>query len=74
MKQPTPLWQVVSICVTVLIASFTGIIAQSNKIARLDEKVSRATDQYNTLSRKMDELSLDIRQVLVTLQNKQDRP
>lgn len=73
MKQPTPLWQVISICVTVLIASFTGILAQSNKIARLEEKIGNTERQFNNMSKKLDDLQLDTRQILITLQNKADR-
>lgn len=84
MKQPTPLWQVISICVTVLIASFTGIIAQSNKIAALQKDIENIkTQQYNMqlntdkkfdkIDAKIDAIQNDTRQILVELEKKANR-
>jgi hypothetical protein len=73
MKQPTPLWQVISICVTVLLTCGAGILAQSKKIAKLEEKIETTERQFDRMSDKLDQVQLDIRQILVNLQNKQDR-
>ncbi len=84
MKQPTQWWQVISICVVVLIASFGGIINESNKIARLEDSVEMLkikqleiqTDAYKKFDRldnKIDAIQNDTRQILVNLANKQDR-
>ncbi len=84
MKQPTPLWQVISICVTVLIASFAGIINASNKISALQTEVENVKiQQYNLqlnsdkkfdrIDAKIDGIQADTRQILINLAGKQDR-
>lgn len=71
MKQPTPLWQVISICVTVLIASFTGIIAQSNKISKLEERVSFLQNQQissqQNVERKFDKIDTKVDAIQETI-------
>lgn len=84
MKQPTPLWQVISICAIVLIAAFSGIISESNRVATLqseldDMKIQQMQIQTNSDKRfdkmdsKIDAIQLDTRQILVNLANKEDR-
>jgi hypothetical protein len=84
MKQPTPLWQVISICITVLIASFTGILTQSNKIAELSRDVENMKlEQYNMqlssdkkfdrIDAKIDLIQSDTRLILINLEKKADR-
>lgn len=85
MRQPTPLWQVISICVTVIIACFTGIISLSNKISKIEEEVRMLkNDQYNQqlasdkkfdkIEAKIDFIQNDTRQILINLEKKADRP
>lgn len=84
MKQPTPLWQVISICVVVLMASFTGILNASNHISKLQEQIDNLkAQQYNMqiesdkkfdkIDTKIDLIQIDTRQILINLANKQDR-
>lgn len=84
MKQPTPLWQVISICITVLIASFTGILTQSNKVAALTRDLENMKlEQYNDklssdkkfdrIDGKIDLIQSDTRQILINLAGKQDK-
>lgn len=76
MKQPTPLWQVIAICVTVLMASFAGIINASNKVSTLSNKVENLETQlygiqiasdkkFDKIDNKIDNIQSDIRQILV---------
>lgn len=85
MKQPTPLWQVISICVVVLIASFTGILNQSNRIAELKKDVENlkiyqynlqiSTDKkFDKIDTKIDGIQNDTRQILINMEKKADRP
>lgn len=84
MKQPTQWWQVISICVVVLIASFGGIINESNKVARLEDRVENLKIQqmdiqtssdkkFDRMDIKIDAIQTDTRQILINLQNKEDR-
>lgn len=84
MKQPTPLWQVISICVTVLLASMAGIITANNKITRLEEDIKNVkTQQFNLqlttdkkfdrIDAKIDLIQNDTRQILINMEKKQDR-
>lgn len=84
MKQPTPLWQVISICVVVLIASFTGILNQSNRIAELKKDVENlkiyqynlqiSTDKkFDKIDSKIDGIQNDTRQILINMEKKADR-
>ena len=84
MKQPTQWWQVISICVVVLIASFGGIINESNKVARLEDRVENLKIQqmdiqtssdkrFDRMDIKIDAIQTDTRQILINLQNKADR-
>ena len=84
MKQPTPLWQVISICVVVLIASMTGIVTQSNRVASLQRDLENVKSQlYNTqisadkkfdrIDNKIDLIQNDTRQILVNLERKEDK-
>lgn len=84
MKQPTPLWQAVSIAVTLLIAIITGWVTLNNKVSRIEAKqeVERVNAEFirtsmekkiDKLDDKIDNQGKDIRQILVEIQNKQDR-
>jgi hypothetical protein len=84
MKQPTPLWQVVSMFITVSIFAITGIISQSNKTSKLEEKVnfiqqqqqeiqSNADKKFDKIDTKIDLIQSDTRQILINLAGKVDR-
>lgn len=84
MKQPTPLWQVISICITVLIASFTGIISQSNKTAGLAKDMENlkiemfnikmnSDKKFDKMDNKIDLIQNDTRQILINMERKADR-
>lgn len=84
MKQPTPLWQVISICITVLIASFTGIISQSNKTAALSKDLENvkielfnikmnSDKKFDKMDSKIDLIQNDTRQILINMERKMDR-
>jgi uncharacterized membrane protein (DUF106 family) len=84
MKQPTPLWQVISICVTLMIAGITGLLVQNNKISRLEAEVKELRSQqytmqlsndkkFDKIDGKIDGIQSDTRQILINLERKQDR-
>lgn len=84
MKQPTPLWQAVSIAVTLLIAIVTGWVTLNNKVSRIEARQEQErinTDfvrmtmdkKIDKLDDKIDQQGKDIRQILIEIQNKQDR-
>ena len=73
MKQPVNWMQFVGIIVTIVIAAWTGVVTQNNRIAKLEEKVEYTKEQYQDLKAQITTLQLDIRQVLITIQNKEDR-
>lgn len=84
MKQPTPLWQVISICVTIVLAGITGLIVTNNKISRLETEVNNLKNtQYNMqlstdrkfdkIDSKIDGIQNDTRQILINLERKADR-
>jgi len=83
-KQPTPLWQVISICVTIVLAGITGLIVTNNKISRLETEVNNLKNtQYNMqlstdrkfdkIDSKIDGIQNDTRQILINLERKADR-
>lgn len=76
MKQPTPLWQVISMFITVAIFAFTGILSANSKISRLEERLeyvqSRQAEmqlisdkKFDKMDVKIDLIQSDIRQILV---------
>lgn len=84
MKQPTPLWQAVSIAITLLIAIVTGWVTLNNKVSRIEAKqeLERINSEFirtsmekkiDKLDDKIDNQGKDIRQILIEIQNKQDR-
>lgn len=84
MKQPTPLWQVITICVTIILAGITGLITTNNKITRLEEELKNLKSQqwdlqittdkkFDKIDAKIDNIQNDTRQILVNLERKQDR-
>lgn len=84
MKQPTPLWQAVSIAITLLIAIVTGWVTLNNKVSRIEAKQelesinaefirSSMEKKIDKLDDKIDNQGRDIRQILIEIQNKQDR-
>lgn len=73
MKSPTNWYHIVGICLTLAGAMWAFGSSMTDRVARLEEKVNHTSAQYEVISRKIDEVQLDIRQILVTMQNKQDR-
>jgi hypothetical protein len=84
MKQPTQLWQLV-ISIIVMVAGFmTGIINQSNQIAKLTADLENvkieqysaqiASDKkFDKMELKIDAIQADTRQILINLEKKADR-
>lgn len=84
MKQPTQMWQLIISIFVVLLSCGAGIINQSNKIAKLEEKIqNESIDRFNAqiaadkkfdkIDIKIDGIQADTRQILINLANKQDR-
>lgn len=84
MKQPTPLWQVISICVTIILAGITGLVTTNNKISKLETEINNLkNNQYNMqlstdrkfdkIDQKIDGIQNDTRQILINLERKADR-
>lgn len=84
MQQPTPLWQVISICVMIILTCGAGIIAQNNKISKLEETVinikssqfnqeMETAKKFDKLEAKIDFIQTDTRQILINLERKADR-
>jgi len=84
MKQPTQMWQLIISIFVVLLSCGAGILNQSNKIAKLEEKLSNesverfnaqivADKKFDKIDTKIDAIQADTRQILVNLANKVDR-
>lgn len=84
MKQPTQMWQLI-ISIVVMAGGFiTGIISQSNQIAKLTTDLENVKIQqfnmqltsdkkFDKMELKIDAIQADTRQILINLQNKVDR-
>jgi|GEM_PF-2358212 len=84
MKQPTQMWQLVISVFVVLLSCGAGILNQSNKIAKLEEKLSNESverfnaqlisdKKFDKIDNKIDAIQADTRQILINLANKVDR-
>jgi len=84
MKQPTQIWQTVISIFVVLLSCGAGILNQSNKIAKLEEKLSNESierfnaqlvsdKKFDKIDNKIDAIQADTRQILINLANKVDR-
>lgn len=84
MKQPTPLWQVVSMFITVALFALGGIVSMNNKVSKLEEAiiniqmkqtaVDAANDKkFDKLDQKIDLIQIDTRQILINMEKKMDR-
>ena len=84
MKQPTQMWQLIISIFVVLLSCGAGILNQSNKIAKLEEKLSNesverfnaqivADKKFDKIDTKIDAIQADTRQILVNLANIVDR-
>jgi hypothetical protein len=83
-KQPTPLWQVISICVTIILAGIAGLVSTNTKISRLETEINNLKDnqfnmqlstdrKFDKIDSKIDGIQSDTRQILINLERKADR-
>jgi len=84
MKKEITVGQVVGVAATLLIAIMSAWITLNNKVTRLETKQEQdRVEQYNLqiandkkfdkMDNKIDGIQNDTRQILINLQNKQDR-
>ena len=84
MRQPTPIWSIIAICVTLILAGVAGLVTTNNKITRLEEEFQNLKDQqfqiqlnadkkFEKIDLKIDGIQADTRQILINLEKKQDR-
>lgn len=73
MKQNTNWGQIIAICVTIAIAGIGGFNALAGRVSKVEERQKALDDKYDRIAGKIDEMQLDIRQILVNMQNKKDR-
>lgn len=84
MKRPTQLWQVLAIVIGVLTPITIGLLRMRDDLSKQQVEINNLkTDQYNNqlkvekefdkLGIKIDDQTRDIRQILIEMQNKQNR-
>lgn len=84
MKQPSALWQVLAMFITVGLFALGGMITASNKISKLEQKITDIQGQlemtqlntdkkFDKIDAKIDLIQNDTRQILVNLAGKMDR-
>lgn len=84
MRRPTQLWQVLAIVIGVLTPITIGLLRMRDDLSKQQVEINNLkTDQYNNqlkvekefdkLGIKIDDQTRDIRQILIEMQNKQNR-
>ncbi len=84
MRKPANWWQIIAVLVAILSPITVGLINMARTVSSQEVRLQKLeTDQYNNqlkvekefdkLGGKIDEQSKDIRQILVEMQNKQNR-
>jgi hypothetical protein len=73
MKQPVNWGQLVAILVTIVTSAWLGTISMNNRISKLEEKVEYTKEQYHDLKNQLNSMQMDIRAILVSMKDKEDR-
>ena len=67
-------WHIVGLLVVALSSAWAFSSTINARITRVEEQVRVATENYDRVANKIDQMQLDIRQILVNLQRKADLP
>ncbi len=74
MKQPVNWYQLLGTAIVVIGAAWGFTLADARERAELRSEVNFIKNDNQQLKQQLNAMQLDIRQILVTLQDKQDRP